>query len=103
MCVQAYDEFDGCAALRCSRCSRHFCGWCLASCSSSNDAHSHVAACSEKPPGVDALFPRPREAFDAHWKRRKTRGVRVVLAGLAPDEAADVRRMLQGQVAGLAC
>lgn len=100
-CRQAYVDFDGCAALCCSRCSRHFCGWCLAPCNDGEAAHSHVARCSEKPGGVDALFPNPREAFDNHWKWRKARAVFSELARLAEDEALEVRQKLRPQLQGL--
>ena len=74
-CQQAYDEFDGCCALKCCRCSCYFCGWCLKHCSTHDDAHRHVASCGEKPAGVDALFPEPRSKFEQHWIRRKERAV----------------------------
>jgi hypothetical protein len=96
-CRQAYHDFEGCAALRCSRCSRYFCGWCLAACDASSDAHAHVASCSEKPAGVDALFPRPRDVFDGHWKRRKARGMRLELSVLPPEEATEVSCQLRRQ------
>lgn len=94
-CRQAYQDFDGCAALCCSRCNRYFCGWCLAACAKSSDAHAHVARCPGKPAGVDALFPRPREVFERHWKQRKARAVRLELARLPPEEAREISSQLQ--------
>ncbi|KAL1522578.1 hypothetical protein AB1Y20_017563 [Prymnesium parvum] len=78
-CGQAYDDFEGCAALQCSRCPCHFCGWCTADCAA--DAHAHVRTCAEKPPGVDAYFPRPRRVFEEHWQRRKRAGVERLMRG----------------------
>ena len=39
-CLQAFLDFSGCFALRCSMCPCGFCGWCLKDCGS--DSHSHV-------------------------------------------------------------
>ena len=72
-CKQAYDCFEGCCALSCSRCSCQFCGWCLKDCG--NNAHGHVAACPEKPNGVDPLFPHPQSKFEDHWIRKKERAL----------------------------
>jgi Protein kinase domain len=42
-CDQAFIDFTGCFALRCSRCNAGFCAWCLAHCN--RDAHAHVLQC----------------------------------------------------------
>lgn len=44
-CGMAFDSFDGCYALTCSKqsCGCAFCAYCLADCG--RDAHGHVAAC----------------------------------------------------------
>ena len=76
-CGQAYLDFDGCCALKCSRCPCAFCAWCGADCGS--DAHAHVARCRERPQGVDGLFPRPWEAFSAHRRQRCQRLARAYL------------------------
>jgi len=44
-CGQAFHNFVGCFALKCSRqtCQAAFCAWCLTDCG--NDAHAHVKQC----------------------------------------------------------
>ena len=73
-CKQAYFDFAGCCALECSRCKHYFCAWCLEYCgdgTTGNKGHRHVNACSWKPPGVDAYYPRPIKTFhDFDCKRR---------------------------------
>lgn len=39
-CAQAFFDFEGCFALKCSKCPCNFCGWCLADCGT--DSHAHV-------------------------------------------------------------
>jgi hypothetical protein len=39
-CAQAFFDFEGCFALKCSKCPCNFCGWCLEDCG--KDAHPHV-------------------------------------------------------------
>jgi len=48
-CSQAFDSFDGCFALTCSKqgCGCAFCAYCLADCGS--NAHAHVAHCELNP------------------------------------------------------
>eukprot|EP00961_Rhodomonas_salina_P093268 1255120-Rhodomonas_salina.1 len=47
-CGQAFVDFEGCFALRCSRpsCKCGFCAWCLEDCG--QDAHAHIRTCSHK-------------------------------------------------------
>jgi len=75
-CGQAFLDFDGCFALKCSRCPCGFCGWCLADCG--NDAHEHVRQCDQKPPGADVLFGSQAQ-FAAAQKRRQKGLVRRYL------------------------
>ena len=56
-CKQAFIDFDGCFALRCSRCPCHFCGWCGADCG--GDAHPHVRQCAHKTAGDPYYAPCP--------------------------------------------
>jgi hypothetical protein len=97
-CRQAYVDFDGCAALTCSRCPCKFCGWCLEDCGD-GDAHPHVRACKIKPAGVDAYYPNPPEKWDQHWRGRKSKGVAAVLEALPAAEQAEVRQKLKLQLA----
>jgi len=98
-CRQAYDDFEGCAALVCSRCRDppcHFCGWCLHDCG--RDAHAHVRTCPHKPAGTDAYYPRPRAVFDDHWKRRKAARIAEAMEAARPAVRARVCRALRVQL-----
>nr|QOI90605.1 hypothetical protein HWQ62_00474 [Pyramimonas orientalis virus] len=44
-CSAAYAEFDGCLAITCSTCMKHFCGKCNQACSSKQYAHHHAHHC----------------------------------------------------------
>ena len=48
-CGQAFVDFDGCFALRCSRCLAGLCAWCGRSCENQTVAHGHVVACPFAP------------------------------------------------------
>jgi len=98
-CRQAYIDFNGCAALVCSRCPCNFCGWCLQDCGS--DSHAHVRRCPHKPGGADAYYPRPWSAFEEHWGRRKAAGVRQALADLCAEDRHVVRHDLRVQLADI--
>ena len=67
-CGQAFLDFEGCFALKCSKCPCGFCGWCLADCGS--DAHAHVRTCTAKPPGADIFFGSHTQFVEAQRKRQ---------------------------------
>eukprot|EP00457_Paulinella_chromatophora_P003966 gb/GEZN01003976.1/.p1 GENE.gb/GEZN01003976.1/~~gb/GEZN01003976.1/.p1 ORF type:complete len:654 (-),score=47.22 gb/GEZN01003976.1/:58-2019(-) len=46
-CHTCYCEFDGCMALKCSTCTKHFCGWCHKGFDSSQGTHDHVRECDD--------------------------------------------------------
>jgi len=94
-CRRAFYDFDGCFAISCRACKCKFCGWCLADCGD-QDAHPHVARCSEKPPSADTLFGSSRDFKDSHNKRCK-RKVTEFLASLEPETRAAVRGALATQ------
>ena len=98
-CRQAYIDFNGCAALKCSRCPCNFCGWCLQDCG--NDAHAHVRNCPHKPQGTDAYFPRPWSTFEQHWAKRKADAVKRALADLDAASRRAVRHDLRVQLADI--
>ena len=68
-CRQAFVDFEGCFALKCSRCPCGFCGWCLRDCGA--DAHEHVRACAAKPRGADVYFGSLQQFEEAQRKRQK--------------------------------
>ena len=67
----AFVDFDGCFALKCSMCPCHFCGWCLADCGNSCDAHAHVRTCRHKPAGADVFFGTKEQFEEAQRKRQR--------------------------------
>lgn len=81
-CRQVFDEYNGCAALTCSRpgCHAAFCAYCQADCG--QDAHSHVRGCQESVEG--GLFVR-REIWEEHMKEVRKRRIEGYL--LQPDVA----------------
>jgi hypothetical protein len=95
-CRRAFYDFDGCFALSCGACTCKFCGWCLADCGD-QDAHPHVARCSEKPPNADTYFGSSRDFKDSHDKRCK-RKVTQFLASLEPETRAAVKGALAKQL-----
>jgi len=88
-CRRAFYDFEGCFALSCSACPCNFCGWCLEDCG--NDAHPHVARCSEKPPNADTFFGSEQDFKDSHNKRCKQK-VTEYLASLEPEIRSAVKR-----------
>jgi hypothetical protein len=56
-CKGVFLDFNGCAALPCSRqgCGAAFCAWCREDCG--GDAHQHVARCRLVPQGANPTFP----------------------------------------------
>ena len=95
-CRRAFYDFDGCFALSCSACPCTFCGWCLADCGD-QDAHPHVARCSEKPPNADTFFGSMQDFKDSHNKRCR-RKVTEYLASLEPETRVAVRGALAKQL-----
>ena len=86
-CRQAFLDFDGCFALRCSVCPCAFCGWCLKDCGT--DAHPHVRMCDGRPPGhAESYFGTQAEFVNAQKKNRE-RQVRNFLSTLKREDAAN--------------
>ena len=44
-CDTRFSGYDGCAAVICDTCNRHFCGMCFKRCDSSASAHAHALRC----------------------------------------------------------
>jgi hypothetical protein len=84
-CHQAFNEFNGCLDLECSRqgCKAHFCGLCLADCG--QDAHPHVARCNLNP-NADKDYFVSAEVFARLQRDRRQRLVSEYLANTIPDQ-----------------
>jgi len=89
-CRRAFYDFDGCFAVSCGSCPCKFCGWCLLDCGDDN-AHPHVASCSEKPPNADPFFGSMKDFRDSHNKRCK-RKITEYLSRIEPETCEAVKR-----------
>jgi serine/threonine protein kinase len=98
-CRRAFYDFDGCFAVSCGSCPCKFCGWCLLDCGDDN-AHPHVASCSEKPPNADPFFGSMQDFKDSHNKRCK-RKITEYLESLDPQTCQAVKRELEQQLGEL--
>eukprot|EP00475_Leptophrys_vorax_P027766 TRINITY_DN39647_c0_g2_i1.p1 TRINITY_DN39647_c0_g2~~TRINITY_DN39647_c0_g2_i1.p1 ORF type:complete len:171 (+),score=28.16 TRINITY_DN39647_c0_g2_i1:312-824(+) len=85
-CGQAFIDFDGCCALRCSRCGCGFCAWCLADCGV--DAHVHVGGCVHNAMADRQVFARE----DIWRKAQETRKMGMVREKLKTVKSPEVRR-----------
>jgi len=97
-CGQAFVDFEGCFALRCSRCPCAFCAWCGADCG--HDAHQHVPQCRERPRGGDPFYDTLARFQDAQARRRR-RLLATYLPTLDDETRRAVCRALQPQLEGL--
>ena len=81
-CGQAFLDFDGCYALRCSRCATNFCGYCLLDHGEGIEAdracHAHVAQCPERY-GATHCFGGPISAFNEAQRIRKRKALTAYL------------------------
>ncbi|CAK9013451.1 unnamed protein product [Durusdinium trenchii] len=68
-CGQAFVDFDGCFALRCSRCHAGLCAWCGKSCENQTVAHDHVRSCPFAP-HQDQLY-GSQEQFQSVSRERR--------------------------------
>ena len=85
-CGVFVSDWVGCYAVKCGSCPCHFCGWCLADCGNSQDAHAHVRQCHNKPAGADAYWGTPglndqqkRQEFEEAHRRRQRPLLRTYL------------------------
>ena len=98
-CLQAFLDFDGCFALRCSACPCAFCGWCLMDCGT--DAHPHVRTCSSRPPNQkDSYFGTETQFLDVQRGNRKRR-LQNFLSTLNRDDAANALQSCKADLADL--
>ena len=94
-CGQVFVNFEGCFALKCSRCPCAFCGWCLCD-SGSDDAHDHVRTCQHKPPGADVFFGTEIQ-FEQAVRNRRIRLLRAYFDEQNFDLALKDKIMLELQ------
>ena len=83
-CGQAFDEFDGCMALTCSRagCGCGFCAICQKDCGS--DAHQHMRTCPENTDQTGYFATTAR--YHAMLKVRISKVLRAYLDGLTREQ-----------------
>eukprot|EP00656_Telonema_subtile_P053228 TRINITY_DN7649_c0_g1_i2.p1 TRINITY_DN7649_c0_g1~~TRINITY_DN7649_c0_g1_i2.p1 ORF type:complete len:1491 (+),score=142.91 TRINITY_DN7649_c0_g1_i2:123-4595(+) len=89
-CGQAFLDFNGCFALKCSSCPCGFCAWCLSDCGA--DAHHHVSSCPQKPAGADRFF-GSQQQFEQSHQARQSRQIRAYLLTLDEDVRLAVVRV----------
>lgn len=80
---------DGCCAMRCYSCGKHFCWLCFSIQSNSSLCHSHVRKCSENP-NVGTLFANKFQIETCH-RRRSIEAIRRYLTEVAAksDDESD--------------
>ena len=94
-CRQVFVDFDGCAALSCSRCGAGVCAYCLKDCG--RDAHAHVAACPHKPVAMTGAGGYGgMDSFNHHQRARKERLIHAYVKTLPKD----VAKILLSKIAG---
>jgi hypothetical protein len=91
-CHKAFDEFDGCFAVRCTDtegngCGAAFCGYCLKDCG--RDAHKHVGECADN---ADRSLFGTKETFQAAQRSRRERLVLQYLQTLPVSLQEQVKR-----------
>jgi hypothetical protein len=86
-CYQAFLDFDGCFALKCSSCPCNFCGWCLEDCGT--DAHPHVKSCKQKPKTSDSYFGTKEQFIQGQNERRKN-----LLLKFLEDYSSDKKKII---------
>lgn len=69
-CNAKFDDFDGCAALKCSKCHGYFCGLCMHAASASEDAHAHVRDDCPANPLRGISYFVSHEYVEVAWKAR---------------------------------
>ena len=97
-CRKAFLDFTGCFALVCNNCKCGFCGWCLEDCD--DDAHPHVARCTQKPHGADIFFGTFVQ-FQTAQRGRQQRELDAFMSKLKPEDRERLRGALELELADL--
>ncbi|KAL6059559.1 IBR domain-containing protein [Balamuthia mandrillaris] len=100
-CHQAFVDFDGCFALKCSRCNASFCGWCLQDCG--KNAHPHVKMCASNNNrgGGGRGYHGSFAQFEEAQRRRREKRVREYLQLLGREEREQVMVTLKQELEDL--
>lgn len=69
-CKIVYAEFEGCMALQCTHCRKHFCAYCHKGCESSRGAHLHVRECDMNLTRDGSYYANPEEIEDGQRRYR---------------------------------
>lgn len=81
-CQTAFLDFDGCCAVTCSTCKKHFCGLCLDGVP--GDAHRHVGSCRLNPNDGD-YFASEKQLNNIH-RTKRINAVKQYLQRSVPQE-----------------
>lgn len=96
-CGSVFEDYDGCAALRCQQCGQNFCGLCLFGSASSEENHRHVIRCRLNPHAGESYFLSTEEAARSKSALRLCRALDVLSEGSMPflETAAFVRTLFR--------
>jgi len=98
-CRTAFLDFEGCCALKCSRCPCQFCAWCGVDCGA--DAHRHVASCAAKPAGADVYYPGSRQDFERAQALHRAPKLETYLRTLENETRGSLLRDIKGMLGEL--
>ena len=105
-CGQAFDSFEGCFALKCSRqtCQAAFCAWCLTDCG--DDAHPHVKQCvlnhrDSNLDGFDGYYGSVEE-FETVQKKRRGASLREYWNSRVTPESQEIVAAIRNLIVPMA-
>lgn len=84
LCKAPYAEFDGCMAIQCATCKKHFCGYCHDGFETGRGAHDHVRQCLVNETNNGSYYATPEQVKVAQRKHR-TRELKKFLQSLKKD------------------
>ena len=84
-CDTVYFDFEGCMALKCSTCGKHFCGYCHTGFETSQGTHNHVRACLMNETRNGSYYANENEVKVAQ-RRYRTRELKKFLQKFKKEE-----------------
>jgi hypothetical protein len=86
-CKVVYFDFEGCMALQCGACKKHFCGYCHAGCETSLGCHDHVRECDLNESRDGSYYATPAQ-MKTGQRRYRIKILKRFLRNLKKDEQA---------------
>ena len=84
-CNCVYSEFEGCMALQCSSCDKHFCGYCHKKAPDSRACHNHVRECDMNQTPNGSYYASASQIQEAQKRFRVQRLKRFLRDGFKKD------------------